>query len=296
MDFEKPDLSLKYPGYFLAIAFAGVVISLFASANLRTFSSFLVTFSIGTALSLAISYSITARASNKLKSILIISVLIISSFAVLFTAQGRLGCVAWQAHSAQNPLTNQCEAIVYGGCGPKPDPWYYKDQCSPEPKQAMCERLQNSNREDADKLEYSLCTNYPELVLSKTEYDEENEELTLEVVESEYSFSNTKNLSLVNDRNGDFEIKNGAKVYNTSVLLGRGQKSVFNNSINQGDAFTIVDDGHDLDNDGVNGVDYREGETSFYQIYYWNKGERGTIAHIDLNYNGEFEYGQRFPD
>lgn len=158
----------------------------------------------------------------------------------------------------------------------------------------MCERLENSNKEDADQLHHSLCTDYPDLNFTVVSYNPDNESLTLEVTESEFNSSNAEKLRI---KSGDklFQMRRNGQIYNTSNLLASNETSIFNDSIEPGDHFTIVRDGFDSDGDGIEGVDFEQEDYESY-ILRWdekNSFENRLLDHMKFR-KGDFEYSQRF--
>ncbi len=284
---------------FLSIFLSGTALSFLLWMNHQSFDEFLVVFSIGSVSSFLIAISWTEIERKHVRLAAVAAVFVAFSLTTVFyMVNSSMGhkCLAWSAHSAENPLTDQCETFVYGGCGPTPEPWYYRDSCSPESTERMCDRLENSSKEDADELHYHLCTDYPDLNFTAKEYDERNETLTLEITESEFNSSNTENLKIVGRKDEGFRMKRGDRIYNTSNLLAKYNRSVFNGSLEVGDRFTVTYDGSDLDKDERKGADNREEDYATY-VLRWQKEEdmeRGKLlGHMRFR-EGDFEYSQRF--
>jgi len=291
---SKTKKLLKPQSIFWKISGTGLLISLLISITERTFSSFIELFSVFAVLSLAVAVVWTLPERRYLSIVAVLFVVITAIPIIGFTQSGGK-CLAWSAHSAQDPVTGQCQSFVYGGCGPKPDPWYYKDSCSPESKERMCERLSRSSKEDADQLQHYLCTDYPDLNFTMIDYDEANETLTLEITESEFNQSNTERIYIIPSEE-KFRIRRDSQTYNTSNLVAQNESSAFNKSLEHGDRFTIIQDGTDSDNDGTKGVDYNHGLISY--VLRWQSHEdapKGKIlGHIRLTKEEGFEYSQMF--
>lgn len=259
---------------FLGIFLTGVLLSFAFSVNNKSFPVFLGFFLSGSVVSLLVAALWTGIEKNYLRVIAVLAILLASGSGLLFFLQGQSSCVAWSAHSAENPVTNTCHAYVYGGCGPTPEPWYY-GQCSPESRNDMCGRLENSSREDADQLHQHLCTDTPELGFEVASYDDENETITLEVEESNVNSTNTRILQLADDRNYTIEVD--GEIYRHGVLVNRVNDSIFGKSLEEGDRFTVIRDGVDHDEDGIKGADPVEGVGVFF-TFWWKNNETGATA------------------
>jgi hypothetical protein len=90
----------------------------------------------------------TEKLYKRLIIIFGILVLFVGLFIVLGMISGAfMSCMAYMPYTAQNPVTGVCESYVYGGCGPKPHPWYYKESCNPKSLQEMCQKTGPNNEE-----------------------------------------------------------------------------------------------------------------------------------------------------
>ena len=107
---------------FAAVFLTGVLLSFVGFVNSRTFPDFIAGFGIGLAASFSAAYALTSF--DRRKTVISAIVFALSAFFVFITFFGNSGanCLAWSPHTAENPLTGKCEAFIYGGCGPKPDP------------------------------------------------------------------------------------------------------------------------------------------------------------------------------
>lgn len=269
---------------FLGIFLIGVLLSFILSVNNKSFPVFLGFFLSGSVVSFLVAASWTGIEKNYLRVIAVLALFLVSGTGLLFFLQGQFSCLAWSAHSAENPVTNTCQAYVYGGCGPTPEPWYYSDSCSPESKAEMCEKLRESSKEEDEKLRHYLCTDTPELNLSVVEYDRENETMTIEVEESTVSPLNTRFLKIGGD-DVNLTIRANGKTYNHSILVSRVRESIFGSSIENGTQFTILRDENDADGDGVEGVDPYEDIGVLYNFKWYD--EDGSDAG-----NMAFEYSE----
>ena len=194
MDSQKLEVYLG-DRTFLSIFAVGVLISLFICVNNRSFNSFILVFLSGSVVSLLIAVSWSFIENRYISSVIVIAVFLTAGFTALGALHNQSRCLAWSAHSVENPVTGECKAFVYGGCGPTPEPWYYTT-CSEQSQEELCNQLQNSSREDSDKLYDRLCIEYPDLNLSILNYNEVNETLKLQVTESEFNLSNTDKLRI----------------------------------------------------------------------------------------------------
>ena len=273
MNFREKSEELVEDRVFLGIFLTGVLLSFIFSVNNKSFPVFLGFFFSGSFVSLLAAVSWRGIETGYLKILAVLAVFLVSGSAGLFYLQGQFSCVAWSAHSAENPVTNTCHAYVYGGCGPTPEPWYYS-QCSPESEERLCDRL--------DQLHEHLCTDTPKLEFNISSYDRENETITFEVIESTVNSSNTEILKLADD-DRNFTLKADGGIYNHSILVGKKNRSIFGESLEGGDEFTVLRDGDDLDGDGVDGADSGEDMSVFYSFNWRNNGNWATAG---------FEYGK----
>ena len=262
---------------FLGIFLIGVLLSFILSVNNKSFPVFLGFFLSGSVVSFLVAASWTGIEKNYLKVIAVLALFLVSGTVLLFFLQGQFSCLGWSAHSAENPVTNTCQAYVYGGCGPTPEPWYYSETCSPEPKAEMCEKLRESSKEEDEKLRQHLCTEPPEFNISVVDWDRDNETLTLTVSESDIDLSNTRAFR-IGDPDETLQVERKGNVYNTSMLFSSFQESVFQGSIPEKSNFTVITDGDDLDNDGTEGVDSLEDELIHLQFLWWDKKGDGRAT------------------
>lgn len=267
---------------FLGIFLTGVLLSFILSVNNKSFPVFLGFFLSGSVISLLVASLWTGIEKNYLRVIAVLAILLASGSGLLFFLQGQFSCLAWSAYSAENPVTNTCHAYVYGGCGPTPEPWYY-GQCSPEPRNEMCEKLRDSEGEENEKLRHHLCTDTPELSFSVISYDEENETMTLEVEKSTLSSFNTRFLKIGGDEK-NFTIRANGELYNNSILISRVRESIFGNSLENGTEFTILRDGDDADEDGINGVD-PYGDSGIFYNFQWYDEDGSDTGNMALEYS-----------
>ena len=293
MDSQKLEVYLG-DRTFLSILVVGVLISLFISVNNRSFNSFILVFLSGSVVSLLVAVSWSFIENRYISSVIVIAIFLTAGFTALGALHNQSRCLAWSAHSAENLVTGECKAFVYGGCGPTPEPWYYTT-CSEQSQEELCNQLQNSSREDSDKLYDRLCIEYPDLNLSILNYDEVNETLKLQVTESEFNLSNTDKLRIEPWENRSFRIRKDGKTYDTSVLIAEAEPSIFNGSLDSGDEFTIVYDGTDFDNDNRSGADFRDGDWITYVLEWWNNKYNGTdVAVAQINSNRSISVEQLY--
>ena len=263
---------------FLGIFLTGVLLSFILSVNNKSFPGFLGFFLLGSLVSLLVAVSWTGIERNYLRVIAVLAILLASGSGLLFFIKGQTSCVAWSAHSAENPVTGTCQAYVYGGCGPTPEPWYY-GQCSPESRNEMCGRLKDSEEEEDERLRHHLCTDTPELSFSVISYDEKNETMALEVEKSTVNSLNTRFLKIGGEEK-NFTIRANGELYNNSILISRVRESIFGNSLENGTEFTILRDGDDADEDGINGVDPYGDSGIFYNLQWYDEdgSDTGNMA------------------
>lgn len=255
---------------FWLIFLSGSTLSFIISVNQSTFSSFQRLFLAGISLSLILAGSWCLIERKNLRIAVMTGIFLFSGIYGLHVSSEPSQCLGWFAESSQNPVTGQCQAFVYGGCGPTPEPWYYKDSCTTQAKEEMCGRLAKASGDESETLHSRLCVYYPKINLSVVEYDSGNETLRLKVTESTFNLSNTGKLRIEPWENRSFRIKRSGKTYNTSVLIAQNEKSVFNGSLNAGDEFTVVYDGTDFDGDGRKGVDFKSDPEISYVLEWWN--------------------------
>jgi len=274
---------------FLGIFLTGVLISFFASVNQIGVLLFLGFFLSGSLISLMVALSWSEIQTGYLRVLAILAVFLVSGIAGIFYFQGQTSCLAWSAYSAENPVTNTCHAYVYGGCGPTPDPWYYQDTCSPEAKDNLCQDLRESGSDEDERLAHHLCTETPEFNISVIERDRENETLALKVSESSIDASNTRSLR-IGGPDETLRLERNGTVYNTSLLLSPYQESVFESSVPENSSFTVLRDEDDLDDDGIQGVDSREGNLIHLQ-FSWQDRITGNTASLGFTINGSRNTG-----
>lgn len=278
MDFQEELAEFSSDRTFLGIFLTGVLLSFILSVNKKSFPVFLSFFLSGSLASFLVAASWTGIEKNYLRVIAVLSIFLVSGSGLLFYFQGQTSCLAWSAHSAENPVTNTCHAYIYGGCGPTPEPWYHT-QCSPESKAEMCEGLRESGKDEDEKLRQHLCTESPEFNISVVERNRDKETMTLRVSESNIDLSNTRAFR-IGDPDETLQLERNETVYNTSMLFSSFQESVFQGSIPEKSNFTVITDGDDLDNDSIEGVDSLEDELIHLQFQWWDrKGDgRATIG------------------
>lgn len=274
---------------FLGIFLTGVLISFFASVNQIGVLLFLGFFLSGSLISLMVALSWSEIQTGYLRVLAILAVFLVSGSAGIFYFQGQTSCLAWSAYSAENPVTNTCHAYVYGGCGPTPDPWYYQDTCSAEAKDNLCQDLRESGSDEEERLEHHLCTETPDFNISVVERDRENETLALKVSESSIDASNTRSLR-IGGPDETLRLERNGVAYNTSLLLSPYQESVFESSVPENSSFTVLRDEDDLDDDGIQGVDSREGNMIHLQ-FSWQDRMTGNTASLGFTINGSRNTG-----
>lgn len=273
---------------FAAVLLTGSLLSFVGFVNSRSFQGFVAGFGTGLAASFSAAYGLIEE--NRRKTVISAAVFILSAFFVFITFFGNSGanCAAWSPHTAENPVTGKCQAFIYGGCGPKPDPWYYQE-CGPDSKEKLCDRIPQEIDNSPERFERMVCMFEPDLEMELVDYSEENEKLELEVTENQFNTSNTRELGFTGKGEG-FRILKENQVYNTSLLISRDQESVFNSTMSAGDRFTIVYDGLDSDNDGVEGADYREGRIRYTLEWVSSSGFEIETGGVLLNREQGFSF------
>ena len=282
---------LRYDiGFYVVLV--GIFITLALVYDQRTFSDFVSKMVIGSALSIAIGLIVYKTDSEPLHICLFL-VLLSSLGGIHLDTNDR--CLAWAAQSAEDPVTGQCRSFVYGGCGPTPEPWYYEETCSSESQERMCSRLESSNNEEDRKKGRWLCTDYPDFNMTLVRHNLENETLKVRVTENEFNYYKKKKFAITIHEDMEIRIEHDGELYNTSNLIAKNETSVFNDSMNIGDEFTIVYDGIDRDGDGRKGADFEHGDLWYH--FEWSKtGEKeGThLGSMRVSKKDGLEYSQMF--
>jgi len=67
------------------------------------------------------------RKESKIGRYSLYGVIIFLSFLMIFIPlyQSAQGCLAYHPYEAVNIFTGEVKEFTYGGCGPRPHPWYY---------------------------------------------------------------------------------------------------------------------------------------------------------------------------
>lgn len=257
---------------FLAILGAGLLLSLAVSINSKSFGLFASRFTAVflVAFLTASAYRFINNGWMKVgAAILILLISGLTGFTFLYTSQG---CLAWMAHSAENPMTGQCNAYVYGGYGPEPSPWYYSS-CSTDSKQAMCDRLDNATSERKQKLESHLCRDRPDLEVEATDYSQEEDALELNFTEARFSTLNTRNLELRTVRGTEIGLARNESVQNSSVLLSIDKTGLFPRMIKSGDSFTVTN------------ITFSNGTEIRRLVFKWTDRENETVTLAEAEVN-----------
>lgn len=257
---------------FLAIFGTGIVLSFLVSFNSIGITIFASRFAGLSLVTLLIASAYRFIETGWIKAGAMILVLLISGltgFTFLYTSQS---CLAWSAHSAENPVTSQCKAYVYGGCGPKPSPWYYTS-CSTDSKQAMCDRLDNASSERKQKLEEHLCRDRPDLRIAVTDYDWERKNLEVNLTEGRFSTFNTRKLELRTARRTEIGLAKNESIQNSSLLLSDNETGLFRWQIKSGDSFNVTN------------ITFNNETEWRHLIFKWTNRENNTVTLAEAEVN-----------
>ena len=119
---DKEDLTNPV---FISVILLGAVLSFLVFINSESLFRFLTGFGLGVIASISAAYALITETWRRILLFGLVSAATVSLVILSFYGGGN-SCLAWSPHTAENPVTGKCEAFIYGGCGPKPDPWHYR--------------------------------------------------------------------------------------------------------------------------------------------------------------------------